>query len=381
MELLCSVINERTIQCGEKIFVVDEVRYKPNAYMFWIYVLIIIVLLTSAAIFSGLSMGLLSLDKISLKIMANTGSKKQQEQIKKIQKLLKDELLLMLTLIISDNCVNLALPIVINKIANDTVAWILSVSLVVLVTDIIPQSLFRKHTLKIGSMFYYPVLVLIAINYPIAYPLSKFLSKIAGVDPMKLFKRDELVQLLDLHSDEEGTLKKCESNILGEILKAKKKEIKNYMKPINNMVRIPSFDSKDCRIPLEIAKQKNEKYLLIYDPVTGFDKENCISLITNKFIFNKIKNNEYVSCNDLKKTHLDTIQHDCSIYDFKKFYSIKGDIEQVFIVLNDDKNPIGFIEKKIILCELGRLCADPLLIYNNMTKNYNLNFQKVVKKD
>jgi CBS domain containing-hemolysin-like protein len=55
-----------------------------------------------------------------------------------------------------------------------------STVLLVLFSEIIPQAVFSKHGLAIGSLFAFPVRLLIGLWFIVAWPISKFLDWMLG---------------------------------------------------------------------------------------------------------------------------------------------------------------------------------------------------------
>ncbi|XP_065854880.1 DUF21 domain-containing protein At4g14240-like isoform X2 [Euphorbia lathyris] len=67
----------------------------------------------------------------------------------------------------------IALPIYLDKLFNQNVAIILSVTFVLFFGEVIPQAICSRYGLAVGSNFVWLVRVLMVICYPIAYPIGK----------------------------------------------------------------------------------------------------------------------------------------------------------------------------------------------------------------
>lgn len=60
--------------------------------------------------------------------------------------------------------------------------------IIVIVAEIVPQAVFKKHSLKTGAMFAWLVKLLIFVWTPVAWPLSKVLHLICKTSPGTAYK-------------------------------------------------------------------------------------------------------------------------------------------------------------------------------------------------
>lgn len=81
---------------------------------------------------SGLTMGLLSLDKLSLEVLSRGGKPREKKYAKRILLLVRHHHLLLVTLLLSNAAAVEAMPIFLAKITNEVVAIIVSVTAVLL---------------------------------------------------------------------------------------------------------------------------------------------------------------------------------------------------------------------------------------------------------
>ena len=81
---------------------------------------------------SGLTMGLLSLDKVSLEVLCRGGKPREQKYAKRILMLVRRHHLLLVTLLLSNAAAVEAMPIFLEKITNEVVAIVVSVTAVLL---------------------------------------------------------------------------------------------------------------------------------------------------------------------------------------------------------------------------------------------------------
>jgi hypothetical protein len=123
---------------------------------FWLNVVIIAVLVCMAGLFSGLTIGLMSLDidelEAILRAPVNPHRPRDQEFASKILPLVKNGHLLLVTLLLSNAAAMEALPLFLNKISpSELVSILLSVTLVLFFGEVIPQALCKAYGLAIGA--------------------------------------------------------------------------------------------------------------------------------------------------------------------------------------------------------------------------------------
>jgi metal transporter CNNM len=109
--------------------------------------IIITVLIFFSALFSGLTLGLMGLDKYELKRKVELGNADAQ----KVYPLRKQGNLLLTTLLVGNVAVNAALSIFLGSIASGLVAGVVATVLIVIFGEIIPQSVFSRFALKLGA--------------------------------------------------------------------------------------------------------------------------------------------------------------------------------------------------------------------------------------
>ena len=85
-----------------------------------------------AGLMSGLTMGLLSLDKLSLEVLSRGGKTKEKKYSKRILLIVRHHHLLLVTLLLSNAVAVEAMPIFLAKITSEVVAIIVSVTAVLL---------------------------------------------------------------------------------------------------------------------------------------------------------------------------------------------------------------------------------------------------------
>ncbi|KAA6358851.1 MAG: putative metal transporter CNNM2 [Streblomastix strix] len=140
----------------------------------------IVFIIFIGALFSGLNLGLLSLDKINLQILNDLGSEKDKRRVKRIMRVRKHGNVLLCTLQFANVMTNVALSLIIGDIANPIVSFFVSTIITVIFGEIIPQAICSRYALQVGSALWLFVYIIMIILSPVAYPLGMLLDCILG---------------------------------------------------------------------------------------------------------------------------------------------------------------------------------------------------------
>lgn len=159
--------------------------------------LIVILLIILSALFSGLTLSLLSLDKGDLKRKASLGNK----DAKKVYTVRKSGNLLLCTLLMGNVAVNAAIAIFLGNIASGVVAGLIATGLIVIFGEIIPQAAFSRHALKVGARTAWLVRIFIIVLFPICWPIAAILDKVLGEEMRTIYSKKELIKIVEEHED------------------------------------------------------------------------------------------------------------------------------------------------------------------------------------
>eukprot|EP00798_Chlamydomonas_sp_ICE-L_P013276 gene13276-19118_t len=97
-----------------------------------------------AGCMSGLTLGLLSLDKVDLEVLKRSGTPQEQRWANRIIPVVKNSHFLLVTLLLCNAIAMEALPIVLDKMVHEVVAVLISVTAVLLFGEVIPQAVCSK---------------------------------------------------------------------------------------------------------------------------------------------------------------------------------------------------------------------------------------------
>ncbi|KAK3097502.1 hypothetical protein FSP39_010242 [Pinctada imbricata] len=284
--------HNHTVTCGGVTYAVKEETLTYKDEFFWIYLGIYVGLVLFAGLMSGLTMGLLSLDLMTLKIIRDGGTPTEQRRAKTILPLIERHHLLLVTLLLANAGAVEAMPLFLDKISNPIVAVLVSVTAVLIFGEVVPQAVCTRFGLAIGATLSPFVYILIALFFIIAWPLSKVLDCVLGKEHGTFFRRAQLKVLVDLHGasasnlradsenvhdDDEGPLCVDEVLIIKGALDMKNKTVKDAMLPLDDVYMVNIDDKLDKEKMEELISRSHSRI-----PVYQGHKSNIVGLLLVK---------------------------------------------------------------------------------------------------
>ncbi|KZT01891.1 DUF21-domain-containing protein [Laetiporus sulphureus 93-53] len=224
---------------------------------FIVFAILIPVLVILSGIFAGLTLGYMSLDETQLNVLSISGTPKQKEYANRIKPIRKNGHFLLVTLLLANMVVNETLPVISDPVLGGGVqSVVVSTVLIVIFSEIIPQSLCTRYGLFYGAKMAGIVRVLMWAAAPVAYPVAKLLEFILGQHHGIMYRRAELKELIALHSNAGelgGDLKTDTVTIIGGALDLQEKVVKQAMTPIENVFMLSINSRLDYETLREIC--------------------------------------------------------------------------------------------------------------------------------
>jgi metal transporter CNNM len=159
---------------------------------------------------------------------------------------------------------------------------------IVIFGEIIPQSICVRYGLPIGAWMSNPVLILMYIMAPVAWPTAKLLDRLLGEDHGTTYKKAGLKTLVTLHKTLGAAgeqLNSDEVTIISAVLDLKEKPVGSIMTPMDDVFTMSAdtvLDEKTMDIilsagysripihapdnPLNFVGMLLVKILITYDP-------------------------------------------------------------------------------------------------------------------
>ncbi|KAI0717180.1 hypothetical protein C8T65DRAFT_641640 [Cerioporus squamosus] len=205
------------------------------------------VLVLLSGLFAGLTLGYMSLDETQLHVLSISGTPKQRKYAEKIIPIRKNGHLLLISLLLANMIVNEALPIISEPVlGGGVVSVVISTVLIVIFSEIIPQSLCTRYGLAIGAHMAWFVRILILLIGVISWPVAKLMEFILGPHHGIMYRRAELKELIALHAtagELGGDLQSDTITIIGATLDLQEKVVRQAMTPLDKTFML-NIDTK-----------------------------------------------------------------------------------------------------------------------------------------
>lgn len=280
-----------------------------------------IFLLFMSGLFSGLTLGLLGLDPVSLKIVAK-GDTTNAKYAQKVIPIRAKGNLLLCTLLLGNVAVNSALSILLANFAGGLIGFVLSTSFIVIFGEIIPQAACSRYALYIGSKVIHIVRVLIFLIYPLGWPIARILDCVLGDELGLVYTNRELANLVELHTME-GDLPTMSAGIMKGALDFSKLTVQSVMTDWEDVFFLWSdanldfdtlekiFKSGHSRVPVVARATRYErqhvmgllfvKDLILLDPEDELPVRNIIDTFRHDL--------KHIDINTSVKTVMDEFRH------------------------------------------------------------------------
>ena len=233
--------------------------------------LISILLVALSALFSGLTLGLLSLDTHALERRSRHGDLDAAT----IYTVRKNGNLLLTTLLLGNVAVNTTLSIFLGSIASGLVAGITATALIVVFGEIIPQAVISRKALYFGARTIWFTRTAIILLYLIAYPISKALDYFLGSEIPTTYSRSELMDIISEHEDSEhSNLDADEERILHGALQFSHMRVREVMTVADEVV---SYD-ENTRLTDSFYEEVQE-HGFSRIPIYSGEKTNIVGLL------------------------------------------------------------------------------------------------------
>ena len=236
--------------------------------------LIIVILIFFSALFSGLTIGFLGLDKSELQRKAKLGDKRAQ----KIYTVRKDGNLLLITLLLGNVAVNSILSVFLGDKFSGIIAVLVSTALILTFGEILPQAIFYRYALSVGYFFVPIVKFFIILFYPISWLFAKSLDFLLGKEEDTIWSKREIKEIIRSHQNSsESDIDKDEEQIVLGALSFSDKKVSEVMTPKKAVFLLEESELLDRKKLVEIKKTG-----LTRIPVYRDDADNIVGVLNVK---------------------------------------------------------------------------------------------------
>ena len=226
-------------------------------------------LLLLSGLFSGLTLGLMGLEKNNLHVLAEGGEEQERKWARTILPIRERGNLLLCTLLLGNTLVNSLLSILTAGVLGGPVGAVVSTCIIMTFGEIIPQSLCTRFGLMIGANTIYATKAFIALLFPVAYPISVVLDAVLGKEVGNMYSADELKHFIAIHvNDPEGQkesgLTADDQRMISGVLDYKDRAVRDVMTTLDKVFMLEQSVKLNFENMLEIYKSGYTR-IPIYD--------------------------------------------------------------------------------------------------------------------
>jgi len=236
----------------------------------WTRIMVFSCLLLLSGLFSGLNLGLMSLDLSELEILKKIGTTKEKSYAEKIYPLRKRGNFLLCTILLGNVLVNSTSTLILGDLLSGIYAAFGSTILIVLFGEIIPQAACSKHGLAVGANTRHIMYFFMILTSPVSFPLSKMLDFVLGKEIAATYNREKLRELMRNVKD----LDKKELKMIDGALDFNKRIVKDIMTPLKDVYMLELSATLDFQTIAEVS-QKGYSRIPIYEK----KRENVVGLL------------------------------------------------------------------------------------------------------
>lgn len=219
------------------------------------------ILIALSGLFSGLTLGLMSMSAQELKRKMALGD----TAAAKVYAVRKDGNLLLTTLLIGNVAVNSVLSVFLGSLTSGLVASVLATALIFTFGEIIPMASFSRHPLYLGSRLVWVVRIFIFIFYPISKPIALMLNRVLGEELMAVHTKQELIHIIQEHQrSHHSEVDETEGRIVSGALTFSEKKVSEVMTP-RAAVYTVSADSVVSESFVEVLAETNFSRVPVLD--------------------------------------------------------------------------------------------------------------------
>ena len=262
------ILEEEKEKEPEKVICEEEM---VTGGKYWFFMFMVAFLTLFAGMMSGLTVGYLSVDKLTMELREKTGSQMEKEYSKIILPVLSNHHWLLCTLLLMNSFAMEALPVFLDRVFSRLTAVIISVTLLLIFGEVIPQALCTgPRQIQIAAMAAPMTRFLMIVSWPITYWLGKCLDIILGEQGKTRYQNQDLKALVEMHTYE--AIKRISEEEEKNPYIAKE----DIPKPSNTMGLSPE-EANLMISALEIRDKKVIEIMISFDKIYSINHEEPIN--------------------------------------------------------------------------------------------------------
>ncbi|XP_030755614.1 metal transporter CNNM4 [Sitophilus oryzae] len=250
-----------------------QIKTYENMMPLWASIVVILVCISFSSLFSGLNLGLMSLDKTELKILCNTGTNRERKYARVIQPVRDHGNYLLCSILLGNVLVNSIFTIILDGLTSGLIAVIFSTLAIVLFGEIFPQAVCSRHGLAVGAKTIYITKTVMLLTFPLSYTTAKLLDWVLGEEIGNVYTRERLKELVRVTTGD-NDLDKDEVNIISGALELRRKTVAEVMTKIEDVFMLDYEAVLDFETITEIMKSGYSRI-----PVYEGNRQNIVTML------------------------------------------------------------------------------------------------------
>jgi len=218
---------------------------------------------------AGLTVGMMSLDELELEMKLAIGSVEEREMAERVLPVINRHHLLLVSLLVGNTFAAETLPIMLHQLFSDVIAVTISVTLILIFGEVLPQALCTgPDQLKIASRCVPLVRLVICLSLPVSYPISLMLDRFfieeEGEGTEQLINPEPRVS----SSSHEDSLNEQQVRMIHAAIQSKRETVATHMIPVERVFSISSKTVLNNNTLLEIRRKGFSRVPVYHDTDT-----------------------------------------------------------------------------------------------------------------
>ena len=331
-------------------------------------------LLGLSALFSGLTLGLLSLSVFELKRKSDLGN--PEAQLVYPIRARGNELLV--SLLVGNVLVNAALTVVLDSFfpgstaISGVIVVVLSTILITIFGEIIPQAFLKKNGLSFGATLAPYITFYLDIVRPLARPAGRILDKTIGSELPAIYSTNELVKILEEHEQSnDSDIEADEIAIVRNAINFGDKRVDDVMTPKSVVSAIEANEMITTGILKQLHDSGHSRF-----PVYEETLDEIIGILYLRDLVDVNRHDKTAAKAMNKQVHF-VNENQALDHVLNAFIKTK---QHLFMVVNEFKEVTGVITIEDIIEEImGREIVDEFDKYDDMREVAALRGKKRIR--
>jgi metal transporter CNNM len=235
-------------------------------------IILAFICLAFAALFSSLTIGLMSLDLSTLRRKIKHGSRDAE----KVYRIRENGMLLLTTLLLGNAAASSFFATLLGDTLHGVTAGILATAFLFIFGEIVPQAIVSRFALRFGAHTAPIIQVIMWILFPICYPIAWVLNRVLGEEGPTRYTKREILSIIEDNTTPEAGVDQDERRIARGAFSFSHRTVEHVLTP-NTVVKTVGVDDvidknylvdlKDSgysRLPVIIGDDQNKFVGILY---------------------------------------------------------------------------------------------------------------------